>query len=517
MSNPYPTYPAYPGGAQYTPPPVPPASADPIISRLRPRDVVGVLDQSFRLYRRYFLTFIAITAVVFVPVQVLTQGLTLFLQGDPNSLIDSETGTFSGSAANSYFTGIMVLVGVVGILSVVGAVLQYISQGALTAAVADSHLDRPVSFGSAYRRVSKHIGPLLGVMGLQLLITLAAFLPIILILVFALAALIGSTAGAIGGSDSGAFAGGAFGLICGAYCLFLVALIALLYVYVRLLVMVPAVVVENLGPVQAWRRSWKLVEGQWWRTFGMLLLLGLLGLVISLGPAFMLGGIAGYMSNSINSTAVSVVTALVTIVVTLIYTPLELTARTLYYFDLRVRKEGFDIEQAMAQAYNPYWQGGAQGYAYGGYAGQPGSGQGQYAGYAQQATPQVAPPVLGSEQQGGGYSAGQGYSTGTPTQQIAGGGYGTMPYQQTGAVETPPASQQTVNLGAGPSASSEETPAYPPPQDTYPTPGWLERPITQSPEAPEETTGGGSASDADAGMTSDGDPPGGATRGENEG
>jgi len=60
-------------------------SVDPIISRLRPRTVAEILDQAFRLYRKHFLTFVAIIAVVHVPLQLATQVISALLIGNLTS------------------------------------------------------------------------------------------------------------------------------------------------------------------------------------------------------------------------------------------------------------------------------------------------------------------------------------------------------------------------------------------------------------------------------------------------
>src|SRR5690348_13299562 len=75
------------GGAYggYSSPAASSRPVDPIISRLRPRDVVGIIDQAFRIYRRHFLTFLAIIAVVHIPVQGLTQLATVLLAGNTYS------------------------------------------------------------------------------------------------------------------------------------------------------------------------------------------------------------------------------------------------------------------------------------------------------------------------------------------------------------------------------------------------------------------------------------------------
>src|SRR5262245_57891028 len=81
MQSPYP----YPAPQQA------PAHVDPIISRLRPRDVAGIIDQSVKLYRKHFRTFLAITAVVYVPVEIITQTISIFYQGTTSSFQRSST------------------------------------------------------------------------------------------------------------------------------------------------------------------------------------------------------------------------------------------------------------------------------------------------------------------------------------------------------------------------------------------------------------------------------------------
>src|SRR5919204_5466643 len=76
------------------------APVDPIISRLRPRDMMGILDQSFRLYRRNFLTFLAVVAIVFVPIEVLIQTLNVLSQSESRGLM-SPTTTFGRSQLQS--------------------------------------------------------------------------------------------------------------------------------------------------------------------------------------------------------------------------------------------------------------------------------------------------------------------------------------------------------------------------------------------------------------------------------
>ena len=159
------------------------AAVDPLISRLRPRSVPEILDQAFRMYRRHFLTFLAIIAVVHVPLQLLIQGLTISMMGNYYTISDFTEGT---TGTNELLVGMLILYLAIMALSVVYWILQNVCQGALTVAIADSYMDRPVNFAGAYRGVLAKLWPLLGAVGLQLLIGIAIFLPAVLLMALSL-------------------------------------------------------------------------------------------------------------------------------------------------------------------------------------------------------------------------------------------------------------------------------------------------------------------------------------------
>lgn len=375
----------------------PPASIDPIISRLRPRTIGEVIDHSFRLYRRHFLTFLAITAIVFVPVQLSIQALSLWVQGSAQAMTDASdpftSSDVQSGTTNEIFIGLMIALVALLLLAVVGGLLLYLSQGALTAAVADSHLDKPVSFGGAYRGMLNHVGPLLGIMALQVLLGIGAFIPALVL--FFVAILMA------GGSPDAA--GAALGLICIAFLTMIPTFIFYIYISVRWSLVVPAIIVESLGPVQAIRRSWGLVQNYWWRTAGIGILLYVIEAVVSAGPAYVVMALALVLFRTLDPIVLGAITGGITVLTTLLYTPLEQTAWTLYYFDQRVRKEGFDIETALAQRYPQ--------------APPPGYYGGESPQYAPQQGGAMAPPVLGYESQASGYGAGYGSDYGQSYEQ----------------------------------------------------------------------------------------------------
>ncbi len=65
----------------------------------------------------------------------------------------------------------------------------------------------------------------------------------------------------------------------------------LIYVLLRFSLAGPAVLLENHGVLQALGRSWALVEGRWWRTFALQLLLGVFAFLLLYG-AGAIGGMA---------------------------------------------------------------------------------------------------------------------------------------------------------------------------------------------------------------------------------
>ncbi len=144
-----------------------------------------------------------------------------------------------------------------------------------------------------------------------------------------------------------------FGLFGVTALAFLVALGFILFpvviwVEVRWAVAYPALLAERVNPARAVGRSWALVKDNWWRTVGVLILVSILVSIIQLAIGGLLGGIAALMpglSSDVRAGTVTVVTAVVNALVGAI-TPIAIT---MLYLDLRVRKEGVDLDQLARQ------------------------------------------------------------------------------------------------------------------------------------------------------------------------
>ena len=120
-----------------------------------------------------------------------------------------------------------------------------------------------------------------------------------------------------------------------------VALIpALIVIYVRTVVAVPAIVLERASGWHGLQRSWQLISGRFWPTFGRMLLLALIASIISsvIAAIFEIPGAALAPGNTFVFDQVASAIAAVFV------GPITYIGVTLLYYDIRIRKEGFDIE-----------------------------------------------------------------------------------------------------------------------------------------------------------------------------
>lgn len=135
----------------------------------------------------------------------------------------------------------------------------------------------------------------------------------------------------------------ALGLAAG----FLLLILPGIWIYVAWAFATPALLVEGLRGRNALRRSFGLVSGRWWRTFGVLIVGFVLAAVVStvVQAVFIIGIVVG----EDNDALVLVLSAIAGIAGLAVSTPFQAAVLTVLYFDLRVRKEGFDLELLAAE------------------------------------------------------------------------------------------------------------------------------------------------------------------------
>jgi hypothetical protein len=99
-------------------------------------------------------------------------------------------------------------------------------------------------------------------------------------------------------------------------------------------------------------RSWRLVEGRWWRTFLVLFLMFIVFYVVSLALRAFLALGQALLQIVVSQLVVLWISGVTAAIVDSLVFPVLQIAIVLIYFDLRVRKEGLDLFQ-QAQRISP--------------------------------------------------------------------------------------------------------------------------------------------------------------------
>ncbi len=294
--------------------------------RFRSMSVGEWLDATFTLYRRNFALIASISAVVQIPYALLTwllfelTGVATFVRSPFASLgAQSITQAQAQQLLNSYL-GVLVVTLSLLLLSLL--IVVPLGEAATTRAVSDRYLDRPSSLLSAYRAAWGRLGALIAMI-LILILVYAGSLAVVIMFTALLAA---------------AGAGGLGALL--AVIAFIGLVPVLIMIYVRTVVAVPAIVLERVSGWGGLKRSWQLISGRFWPTFGRMLLLVLITSIIS-GVVSTIFQVPGNLIAPNNSFVFEQVAGAIAAV---FVGPITYIGVTLLYYDIRIRKEGFDIE-----------------------------------------------------------------------------------------------------------------------------------------------------------------------------
>ena len=291
--------------------------------RLKPMMSTEILDAAFRLYRSNFATFLGIFAVLYVPVTLVMVAFSGYLFSQAQAAL---LGAMDQAAQKEAEQNLQMIQGLVFLVDLVLEALIAIplATGALTCAVGLRYLNEPASIGKAYGQIFPIIFKYLGTALLNGLVVGLSFL------VFLLPALFLLFTGNIAVSSLAFLVGLPFGVFFG-------------YRFMTWFFATTSIVcLEGLGGTRAMGRSRELVRGFGGRVFGMLFLTGMLqGAVI--GPvSFGIGFVSPLLTDSLalQYTMATVVQQVLGILVT----PFFSAVLVLLYYDLRIRKEAFDLE-----------------------------------------------------------------------------------------------------------------------------------------------------------------------------
>jgi len=307
---------------------------------LRPSTLGEILDRTVQLYRRNFWLFAGVAAL---PISVM------LAIGAAAGAVGGVTAVATRNSSESGFLlGMMVVVGVLVALPLYFAAYVFSTAG-LTKAAVSTHSSEKTTIRAVLAGVRPHFWRYLWFLILQGLIAIG--IPAV-------------TAGGVIGVSAGlaaALGGGAGAAALTAFVMVAVigaAFVALILLWLCYAMGMAVCVVEQRTALESLRRAWNLSKGTRGRIFVMFLLMAVLGGVcamIAYIPVMIVLGVSIASGNTPqNVTTGMAVAEIIYLVLNFTFqallAPVPWIALVLFYYDQRVRKEGFDIEWMMMQA-----------------------------------------------------------------------------------------------------------------------------------------------------------------------
>jgi hypothetical protein len=225
------------------------------------------------------------------------------------------------------------------LIVVISLVCYTVSLGATTFAVSDVCLGRSAGIGNAYHRLRGKLWKLIGLMLLLGVIAVGAWVAVVLVAVVPIAIVSAALR-----SLNPAFAA----------ALILILVIALviaawIFLLLRLVLAVPALMLEEIGSGGALKRSFRLTN----RAVSRLLLIVILGLIIYAvagfafqAPFWAAGAVMGFKLTMMPLWLMAPATVAGGFGAAA-GGPVLIIALVLFYYDARVRREGFDLQLMM--------------------------------------------------------------------------------------------------------------------------------------------------------------------------
>ena len=148
-------------------------------------------------------------------------------------------------------------------------------------------------------------------------------------------------------------------VLVGLFILMVISTLVGSYLSIKFSVASPAMVLENLGVFAAIGRSWSLTRGNFWRLFGINILTAIItsivagifgGIAGALGAIFVVAGSSSPEDVIASLNTTYILTMVMSTIAQLLILPFTSSVNALLYIDLRMRKEGLDVELRNAVA-----------------------------------------------------------------------------------------------------------------------------------------------------------------------
>jgi hypothetical protein len=304
---------------------------------LRPLPLGELLDRAFTLYFRNIVAFSALLAVVLIPSiitsyfqtrDILSFYFYLFQHqlSQPNATPDlTKLSSFAPSDS----------------LAVVQMALAFVviplSYAAVVVGVSRAYVGLPVRFADCYRKALHRW------LAILILIVLWFFLAFILVLGLIVGiAVFAAALAAIGRLIASPVFGVAIAIII--IALVFAAFIISIMLYLTSAISLVSVVLEKTDPIHALSSAFSRVfgGGQFWRAFVLSLALTL----IYFGALAVLGGGGTVLGFIFKAPALYVIAVGM---MQLFFVPFAVVAAAVYYYDIRIRREGYDLQMLVEQ------------------------------------------------------------------------------------------------------------------------------------------------------------------------
>ncbi|MEW2479993.1 hypothetical protein AB0876_10415 [Mycobacterium sp. NPDC049093] len=288
---------------------------------LRPLSLTDIFNGSLAYVRTNPKATLGLATVVVLASQIVT----LALQIGPLSALGEFDPALQGETPSSGTIAVFAIGAFVGI--VVTTLASLLLSGMLTVVIGRSVFGGSITIGEAWRRLRGRLPALIGLTVLQALA---------LVVIVGIVAVVIVGAGALGGGLA-AFAIG--------MPLVLLTLLGVLYVSTVLLFAPAVIVLEHLGIVDAVKRSFTLVNKDFWRVFGIWVLATIVAAVMAwgVGAPFNVAGQIMTMVAEGPTVPGLILTAVGGAIGQIVTAPFSAGVVVLLYADRRFRAEAFDL------------------------------------------------------------------------------------------------------------------------------------------------------------------------------
>jgi hypothetical protein len=263
------------------------------VTQLRPLGVGEILDVAITIYRRNFRTLMTLVFVVVAPFEILSALIQASALPDSTFLTETTPGD-----PIDFDREFWVTVAGFGAATLLSFVAGIVATGACFKAIADGYIGERAEWRPALGYAARRFHSILWV---TILGTIIAVLGLFLLIIPGI------------------------------------------YLYVCFAVAVPVLLTEGVKGRKALGRSRRLVRGRWWGTFGVVFLGAILVGIVE-GALVGLAAIFTTLDTADPTLGSFLVNTTATVLASLIATPLSAAFITVLYFDLRVRKEAFDLQ-----------------------------------------------------------------------------------------------------------------------------------------------------------------------------